>query len=115
MPNSKIALLGSIVPIDSHKIPAILSPSCDLLTRYNQAALYWFKFGFNVIPILPDAKKTAVKWDPWLKELSIEKIAEYWSKHPDHEVGFIVGDDIIVFDADSPPINYSPCSDREGV
>jgi hypothetical protein len=26
----------------------------------------------------------------------------YWAQHPSHEVGFIVGDDVIVFDADSP-------------
>ena len=27
---------------------------------------------------------------------------DHWTAHPDHEVGCIVGDDIIVFDADGP-------------
>ena len=65
------------------------------------AALFWFEFGFQVIPLAPKSKVTAVKWNPWLEGLSIEKITAYWTQHPDHEVGFIVGNDIIVFDADS--------------
>lgn len=71
-------------------------------TNKVEAALFWFRFGFKVIPIIPDTKSTAVKWDEWLDRLSPEKIAEYWKKHPKHEIGFIVGEDIIVFDADSP-------------
>jgi len=65
-------------------------------------ALYWFSFGFDVIPLLPKDKVTAVKWDGWLESLSEEKIIDHWTKHPDHEVGFIVGDDFIVLDADTP-------------
>ncbi|MBV5337248.1 MAG: hypothetical protein J0653_04585, partial [Deltaproteobacteria bacterium] len=56
-------------------------------TDYGKAALDCFEFGFKTVPIEPGTKKTAVKWDPWLDVLSIEKIAAYWSKHPDHEVG----------------------------
>ncbi|MGJ0485991.1 MAG: PriCT-2 domain-containing protein [Methylomicrobium sp.] len=67
-----------------------------------QAALHWFDFGFDVIPILPGSKQPALKWDPWLADLSSEKIAQHWASHPDHEVGFIVGPDYIVFGADSP-------------
>ena len=65
-------------------------------------ALYWFSFGFDVIPLLPKDKVTAVKWDGWLESLSEAKITDHWTKHPDHEVGFIVGDSLIVFDADTP-------------
>jgi len=65
-------------------------------------ALYWFDFGFKVIPVQPKGKVTVVKWDGWLKGLSEEKIIDYWTQHPDHEVGFIVGDSFIVLDADSP-------------
>jgi hypothetical protein len=65
-------------------------------------ALYWFSFGFDVIPLLPKDKVTAVKWDGWLESLSEAKITDHWTKHPDHEVGFIVGDGLIVFDADTP-------------
>jgi hypothetical protein len=67
-----------------------------------EAALYWFKFGLDVIPIIPYTKLPAVQWDPWLGGLSLEKILDYWSRHPDHEIGFIVGDNLIIFDADSP-------------
>ena len=71
-------------------------------TNKDEAALFWFKYGLKVIPIIPDTKQTAVKWNKWLNGLSLKKIAEYWKKHPNHEVGFIVSEDIIVFDADSP-------------
>lgn len=70
--------------------------------RNVDAALFWFRFGFKVIPLIPGSKLPAVKWDPWLQGLSPDSIAQYWTRHPWHEVGFIVGDDVIVFDADAP-------------
>lgn len=66
------------------------------------AVLFWFRYGFKVIPLIPGSKLPAVKWDPWLDGLSPEGITQYWTRHPWHEVGFIVGDDVIVFDADAP-------------
>lgn len=75
---------------------------CDNFASYRKAAAYWFNFGFNVIPIIPGKKIPAVKWDSWLDGLSNEKIAKHWARNPGHELGFIVGDNIIVFDADSP-------------
>lgn len=67
-----------------------------------EEALRWYTFGFRVIPIKPNTKITAVKWDPWLEDLSPEKIRNYWAEHPNYEIGLIVSDDLIVFDADSP-------------
>lgn len=67
-----------------------------------QSALYWFERGYNVIPIIPGTKKPAVKWDEGLRDLSLQKIEDYWIQNSTHELGFIVGDDLIVFDADSP-------------
>lgn len=67
-----------------------------------EAALTLFKAGFRVIPILPRKKIPACKHHPWLEELSTENIKAYWNKHPDHEIGCITGDDIIVFDVDTP-------------
>ncbi len=67
-----------------------------------EGALYWHQFGFDVIPIFPAIKVTAVKWDRWLNDLTLEAINKYWNAHPVHEVGFIVGNNKIVFDADSP-------------
>lgn len=66
------------------------------------AALFWHRFGFNVIPIAPLLKQPALKWDPWLDSLNAEKIAAHWAKYPNHEVGFIVSDSFFVLDADSP-------------
>ena len=73
----------------------------ELVTTFLSAAMFWFGFGFKVIPVLPHNKKPAVLWDPWLNNYDSQKVVEYWEKHPDHEVGCIVGDDLIVFDADS--------------
>jgi hypothetical protein len=67
-----------------------------------EGAIYWHHFGFDVIPLFPAHKVTAVKWDAWLQGLAPEAIADYWAQHPVHEVGFIVGDAVIVLDADSP-------------
>lgn len=58
--------------------------------------------GLSPIPIVPGKKQTAVKWDPWQENLSPGKIYQYWSEHPDHEVGCIVGNGLLVLDADTP-------------
>lgn len=69
---------------------------------FGRWAEYWFWFGFSMlVPIRPNGRATATTWD-FAKNLSPQKIREYWRKNPFHEVGFIVGDDIIVFDADTP-------------
>ncbi|EGV16342.1 PriCT-2 domain-containing protein [Thiocapsa marina] len=73
----------------------------EVPTDYGQAALYWFDRGSSIIPVLPGTKRTAVMWDPWNSGLSRERILAYWKQHPDHEVGCIVGDKLIVFDADT--------------
>ena len=70
--------------------------------NFSAAALFWHEFGLQVIPIVPGTKRTAVKWDPWLRDLSVPAISRYWAKHPDHEIGCIAGPDIIAFDTDAP-------------
>jgi len=92
---------ASITPT-SRKLPISSSPLIFPKWISNHAAaLFWFDYGLQVIPIVPGTKVTAVKWDQWLVDLCREKIKEYWEKHPNHELGFIVGDDMIVLDADS--------------
>ncbi len=86
----------STAPDDAQKVVEQSQPD------FGQAALDWYQFGFPVIPTLPTCKIPAVPWDPWLADLSPESIAAHWQRHPDHEVGFIVGPDIVVLDADSP-------------
>jgi hypothetical protein len=66
------------------------------------SALYWFSFGYSPIPILPGTKQTAVPWVPWRKDLNEARIGNYWGQYPQHEVGILLGDRDIVFDADSP-------------
>lgn len=66
-----------------------------------EAAQCWFGLGFKVIPLLPGEKRTAVGWS-FIDDLSQEKVFDHWSAHPDHEVGFIVGDGVLVLDADTP-------------
>lgn len=73
----------------------------DPTPNYREAAIEWFKFGLKVIPIAQDSKHSAVTWNGWLEGLSVEKITAHWTQYPKHEVGFIVSDDLIVFDADS--------------
>ena len=69
--------------------------------RAHDAAMIWFRFGFDVIPVVPGTKRPAVPWDPWLIQLSPESIDRHWSQWPNHEVGFIVGGRYVIFDADS--------------
>jgi len=103
--NIEIAVEEKPVEISQSKVasPVIKNTTAAIPTFSSnlEAALYFFSFGFNAIPTVPTAKRTAVSWDEWLKDLSPQKIAKHWSIHPEHELGFIVGDEFIVFDADS--------------
>jgi len=67
-----------------------------------EATHYWYRFGLDVIPILPGTKKPAVRRDPWLNELGDKTINEYWLLNPDNDVAFIVNESILVLDTDSP-------------
>ena len=69
-------------------------------------ALEWYKFGFNVVPIDPGEKSTAVKWQPWLDNLSDKTIIHHWKKHPGHELGAIIDDQLFVLDADSEEVYH---------
>jgi len=66
------------------------------------AALHWFAFGLRVIPLVPNSKQSAVKWDRWLDALTEDTIKSYWSQNPSHELACIVGEGLVVFDTDSP-------------
>ena len=67
-----------------------------------KAALKLSSFGLTIIPVVPGNKHPAVPWDPWIKKLSPSSIRAHWSHNPDHELGCIVSNLLIVFDADSP-------------
>ncbi len=93
---------GMVTSIDPSKIRINIPSAIGKSESCCEAALRWFKFGFNVIPIVPSGKRPAVSWDWWLEGLSNEKITNHWATNSTHELGFIVGDDIIVYDADRP-------------
>lgn len=76
-------------------------PSFNMGGARPAAALECFAFGLSVIPVAPGSKVTTEKWDPWLDDLSADKITQHWARHPEHDVGAILGDGLIVFDADS--------------
>ena len=67
-----------------------------------QAAHRWFDVGLSVIPVVPGTKQTATKWGLWLAILDHGRLDEHWSRNPGHELGCIVGDGLLVLDADSP-------------
>lgn len=92
--------LGVAAPNDnrqtcSHYVEHACASGCA------DAALAWHKFGLSVMPIQAKTKIPATPWDAWVSHLSEQSITAHWQKHPDHQLGFIVGDDIVVFDADS--------------
>ena len=93
------------LPSRPMSIPSLITPPLAPVAPFDSnadAALYWFKFGLMVIPILPHSKQAVMKWDPWLATLSIESIRNHWSLNPSHELACIVGDSLIVLDTDSP-------------
>jgi hypothetical protein len=93
---------GSTTRIDPTKLSLFVTkPISDSATN-GEAAIGWRKYGFHVIPIIPGTKQSAVKWDPWLADLSLESIARHWALYPEREVGMIVGDGLFVLDADTP-------------
>ena len=89
--------LGSAAPLMAPSGPRVPCLETNL-----EAALYWLRFGLRVIPLRPASKITALPWDPWLESLTEDSIKVHWERHPDHEIGFIVGDDLLVIDADDP-------------
>ncbi len=86
--------------IDPSKL--LIKPTTLEAEDLKEAARCWFKFGFQVIPSLPGEKFSYLKWDQWLDDLSIGKITNHWCHNPEHELGFIVSNDYLVLDADTP-------------
>jgi len=99
---SSIDSCRGLSTVDPSHIKLKSAPPCADLKSFQAAALCWHEFGFQVVPIKPDTKITVVKWDPWLENLSTDQIKAHWAQYPNHEVGLIVSDNYIVFDADTP-------------
>jgi hypothetical protein len=67
-----------------------------------EGALWWYAFGYRVLPLVPKRKKPAVSYYPWLDDLSEEAIRSHWAQNPTHGVGAVLDSSQIVLDADSP-------------
>jgi hypothetical protein len=80
------------IEIDPSNLPSSLS----------EASLFWFKLGYEVVPIVPKQKRPSVKLTDWLSSLSEDSVREHWGEYPDHEIAIHCGSSIMVLDADSP-------------
>jgi archaellum biogenesis ATPase FlaH len=76
------------------------TPTVDFKTNL-EGALWWFDFGYRVIPMVPGQKRPVLPYSPWLDELSVDAIRQHWAKHPDHEVGAVLDGTQVVLDADT--------------
>ena len=93
--------MADIKEIDPRTIR--INRPCSEAPTLGKAAVRWQRdFGVDVIPVSPGQKHPAVKWDPWLDDPSPDKIEKHWEQHPDHDIGCILGDGLIMFDADTP-------------
>ncbi len=66
------------------------------------AAMKYRSMGFSVIPLLPNDKRPAIKWEPYQKEIaSEEQLIEWFTK--DYNVGIVTGEisNLTVVDCDT--------------
>ena len=83
-------------------------PASSLPSSLSEAALFWFRLGYKIMPMIvviregKEHKQPVVKFQPWLSNLSEESIKAHWKKNPKHLVAIHCEDSsVIVFDADS--------------
>lgn len=70
-----------------------------------EGALWWMKFGYRVIPLVPGQKRPATSYYPWLDDLSVEVVHRHWAQNPAHEVGAVLDATQLVLDADTAEAN----------
>lgn len=75
---------------------AITPLTYDPAASLGESALFWHKFGFKPVPILPASNEPAVEAEPWFDGLSAEKIVSHWDQHSNHEIGLLPGNDILL-------------------
>jgi hypothetical protein len=84
-------------------------PSSSLPSSLSEAALFWFRLGYKVMPmivVIRDGKEhkqpVVPNFKDWLSNLSEESIKAHWRDNPEHLVAIHCEDSsVIVFDADS--------------
>lgn len=85
----------------NNNIPLPLALKSKQQNKFREGALRLHRMGFVVIPLIPEQKRPPCKWEEWENNRSTEKIIEHWTDHPEHEVGIITDESLIVFDADT--------------
>lgn len=66
-----------------------------------EAALRWSDYGLVVIPTEPGSTKPTVDVKRWPADCNRNIVDAHWWKHPGHDVGFVVGSNLVVVGADS--------------
>jgi len=66
-----------------------------------EAALRWSDYGLVVIPTEPGSTKPTVDVKRWPADCNRNIVDAHWWKHPGHNVGFVVGSNLVVVSADS--------------
>lgn len=68
------------------------------------AALEYLDRGWSVIPIKPEGKRPAIKWQEYQERCPTEEeVEEWWTKWPDHDIAIVTGalSGIVVVDCDN--------------
>lgn len=100
---NRISILD-IFPAEAKGSPDVAASGASplpLLGSNLEGALWWFAFGYRVIPLVPGQKRPAKAYHPWLDDLSADAIRLHWEQHPDHEVGAVLDTTQFVVDADT--------------
>lgn len=69
-----------------------------------ETALYLEKFGFSIIALMPNSKKSRGGWKQWqTKKMNEDEIRRHWMKYPNDNIGIVTGkiSDLVVYDCDS--------------
>jgi len=76
------------------------------MTKTNlEYALEYIDRGWSVIPIRPDSKRPAIKWQEYQDRIPTEEeVTEWWSRWPNHWLAIVTGalSGVVVVDCDNP-------------
>lgn len=72
------------------------------LPRLGAAALWYAKRGWPVFPCLPNGKQPHIKNGFYQATTDLQRIKDWWDKHPDSNIGLPTGHHFDVIDLDGP-------------
>ena len=80
---------------------ANLAPEPYSAEAVAEAAQAWRGYGVDVIPLVANTVQAAVPVKRWIDDLDVKELSLSWQKHCHDDVGFQVGQNLIVFRAKS--------------